>query len=163
MDTLGVLFALISGVLLLVLPRRWAVVPLLMRAACMTRGQVLELGPFHFPMVRILIGVGFVRIILRGERIGGDVTSLDRILIIWAICLVCTSVFHTSDAWVFRLGIIWTDLGSYLLFRVFVRDMDDIRHVLKNICVLLVPVAVRSEEHTSELQSPCNLVCRLLL
>src|SRR5256885_11911325 len=26
-----------------------------------------------------------------------------------------------------------------------------------------VLVAVRSEEHTSELQSPCNLVCRLLL
>src|SRR5256885_3657967 len=25
------------------------------------------------------------------------------------------------------------------------------------------PVANRSEEHTSELQSPCNLVCRLLL
>src|SRR2546426_9100511 len=25
------------------------------------------------------------------------------------------------------------------------------------------PVAQRSEEHTSELQSPCNLVCRLLL
>src|SRR5256885_4143394 len=25
------------------------------------------------------------------------------------------------------------------------------------------PDAVRSEEHTSELQSPCNLVCRLLL
>src|SRR5256885_11569828 len=26
-----------------------------------------------------------------------------------------------------------------------------------------VPAAERSEEHTSELQSPCNLVCRLLL
>src|SRR2546426_9262324 len=26
-----------------------------------------------------------------------------------------------------------------------------------------VGVAVRSEKHTSELQSPCNLVCRLLL
>src|SRR5688500_17248194 len=26
-----------------------------------------------------------------------------------------------------------------------------------------VPVRTRSEEHTSELQSPCNLVCRLLL
>src|SRR5688500_19555149 len=25
------------------------------------------------------------------------------------------------------------------------------------------PFEVRSEEHTSELQSPCNLVCRLLL
>src|SRR5256885_10557909 len=27
----------------------------------------------------------------------------------------------------------------------------------------LAELAVRSEEHTSELQSPCNLVCRLLL
>src|SRR5688500_19226083 len=27
----------------------------------------------------------------------------------------------------------------------------------------LSPVCPRSEEHTSELQSPCNLVCRLLL
>src|SRR5205807_4696507 len=27
----------------------------------------------------------------------------------------------------------------------------------------LVPADTRSEEHTSELQSPCNLVCRLLL
>src|SRR5256885_10202175 len=27
----------------------------------------------------------------------------------------------------------------------------------------LLALGVRSEEHTSELQSPCNLVCRLLL
>src|ERR1022692_901327 len=27
----------------------------------------------------------------------------------------------------------------------------------------VVPLPTRSEEHTSELQSPCNLVCRLLL
>src|ERR1022692_5242277 len=32
-------------------------------------------------------------------------------------------------------------------------------HVHKILCTL----AFRSEEHTSELQSPCNLVCRLLL
>src|SRR5256885_9838127 len=28
---------------------------------------------------------------------------------------------------------------------------------------VLIASGVRSEEHTSELQSPCNLVCRLLL
>src|SRR5256885_5843334 len=28
---------------------------------------------------------------------------------------------------------------------------------------LALKFAIRSEEHTSELQSPCNLVCRLLL
>src|SRR5256885_4040256 len=30
-------------------------------------------------------------------------------------------------------------------------------------CLYLLPDIFRSEEHTSELQSPCNLVCRLLL
>src|SRR5256885_5410232 len=29
--------------------------------------------------------------------------------------------------------------------------------------LIRMPLARRSEEHTSELQSPCNLVCRLLL
>src|SRR5256885_5108317 len=31
------------------------------------------------------------------------------------------------------------------------------------IILKVMPIGVRSEEHTSELQSPCNLVCRLLL
>src|SRR5256885_8102250 len=31
------------------------------------------------------------------------------------------------------------------------------------ICNSFSPPSTRSEEHTSELQSPCNLVCRLLL
>src|SRR2546426_4871867 len=37
--------------------------------------------------------------------------------------------------------------------------------VAQRLFVLLAGIefAVRSEEHTSELQSPCNLVCRLLL
>src|SRR5256885_10952062 len=29
--------------------------------------------------------------------------------------------------------------------------------------IMPMPASMRSEEHTSELQSPCNLVCRLLL
>src|SRR5256885_3685160 len=59
------------------------------------------------------------------------------------------------------------------LFRSLVDGAGDqlLRHVLLHV-VAEVPLdqaprdvagAVRSEEHTSELQSPCNLVCRLLL
>src|SRR5688500_19505484 len=36
-----------------------------------------------------------------------------------------------------------------------------LKHVLRAKAVLCP--GLRSEEHTSELQSPCNLVCRLLL
>src|SRR5256885_12228726 len=35
--------------------------------------------------------------------------------------------------------------------------------ILTSVCLLILIHSIRSEEHTSELQSPCNLVCRLLL
>src|SRR2546426_8173103 len=37
------------------------------------------------------------------------------------------------------------------------------REVMTQVCGELIRYHLRSEEHTSELQSPCNLVCRLLL
>src|SRR5256885_11384666 len=37
------------------------------------------------------------------------------------------------------------------------------RRAMMKPTLTLVAVIPRSEEHTSELQSPCNLVCRLLL
>src|SRR5256885_9782579 len=47
----------------------------------------------------------------------------------------------------------------------FFRRLCAGRHVRKHFDEqeLVVDVPPRSEEHTSELQSPCNLVCRLLL
>src|SRR2546426_6275194 len=49
--------------------------------------------------------------------------------------------------------------GVVLLRPAFQLVLGDVVLVV----VLGVPFAARSEEHTSELQSPCNLVCRLLL
>src|SRR5256885_10898274 len=42
-------------------------------------------------------------------------------------------------------------------------DGDEGRDTLCGVEQHLVGLLERSEEHTSELQSPCNLVCRLLL
>src|SRR6266446_3834071 len=138
----GYLFTIITGILLYFVPRRWAALPLLMGAAYMTQGQVLELGPLHFPVIRILVVIGFMRIFLKGERIAGGINHLDQLLVVWAAYLVGSSAFHTSNAWVFRSGLVLTELGSYFLFRVFIGNFDDICHLFKVICVLLVPVAV---------------------
>src|SRR3989454_3779913 len=43
------------------------------------------------------------------------------------------------------------------------RTRRDALVVEGRIAARMVGAVVRSEEHTSELQSPCNLVCRLLL
>src|SRR2546426_7604468 len=63
-----------------------------------------------------------------------------------------TTLFRSLIILGFLLGGFHVGLGRWLFTRV--RDV-----------ILFGPQLVlqRSEEHTSELQSPCNLVCRLLL
>jgi hypothetical protein len=112
-----------------------------MGAAYMTRGQVLEIGSAHFDVVRILVIVGFLRVASKGESIAGGMNRIDQTIILWAIWLISSSAFHTSDAWVFRSGIVWTDLGCYFLFRIFLQNEEDIKFFFKAICVLLVPIA----------------------
>src|SRR2546426_5700578 len=61
---------------------------------------------------------------------------------------------------------IWTDYAADL--QVFVQNLPDHFHTSEDhenllTCRANPIVRTRSEEHTSELQSPCNLVCRLLL
>src|SRR5215467_16076652 len=52
------------------------------------------------------------------------------------------------------------DALPILLRRAF---LERRRHLIEGIAELADLAGVRSEEHTSELQSPCNIVCLLLL
>src|SRR5438067_1922570 len=94
MSIAAILFFLAAGFFLLRLPRRWAPLPLLIGATYMTQGQQIELGPFHFTVIRMLLGVGILRVILRKERIVGGWCKLDRWMALFGLGVICTSVFH---------------------------------------------------------------------
>src|SRR5256885_10977244 len=49
------------------------------------------------------------------------------------------------------------------LFRSVQREIDRLLPEMPRRAIIAKSLSDRSEEHTSELQSPCNLVCRLLL
>src|SRR5256885_7924701 len=71
----------------------------------------------------------------------------------------CTLFFFFNDTAtteIYTLSL--HDALPILLGRLWDRDRDAARDAATSIGYV-----IRSEEHTSELQSPCNLVCRLLL
>ncbi|MFM2067291.1 MAG: hypothetical protein RLZZ584_2200 [Pseudomonadota bacterium] len=141
MNALGLLFTLAASLLLLVLPRRLAAMPLLLAAAYMTRGQELEIGPVHMTVVRLLVLVGFVRVLLRREQLARGWHVVDRWMLVWAAWLIGSSAFHTPDAWLFRAGVVWTELGCYFLLRIFLASLDDVQATLRMLCVALLPLA----------------------
>src|SRR5256885_3095179 len=58
---------------------------------------------------------------------------------------------------------IWAvGLGIYIYFGLLAVGASGATAIVISL-VSFAGITIRSEEHTSELQSPCNLVCRLLL
>ena len=109
MNSFGTVFLFTNAILILLLPRRWAPLPLLLGACYMTLGQGIELGPFNFTVIRMLVALGVFRVIIRGERPAGGINGLDKLMVVWAGWAAVSSVFHNdpSGALVFRLGLVY--------------------------------------------------------
>jgi len=144
MEFPALLFTVFAAGFLCGLPRRWAALPLLVGASYMTLGQSIQIGPFHFTVIRLLVAAGVLRVIMRRERMAGGWIALDWLMTGWALWALCCSGFHQdpSEALVSNLGLVYNGLGTYLLMRVFIRDGDDVLVICKIVIVLLAPVAL---------------------
>src|SRR5262249_48812995 len=81
----GFVFTLCMGILLLFLPRRYALAPIFISGCYMTLGQVLLIGPLHFNILRLLLIFGWIRIIVKKEFVSIKFNSIDRVFIAWII------------------------------------------------------------------------------
>ena len=142
MNGIGLSFTVIAGALILCLPRRLAILPLLLAAAYMTRGQALDLGGASLTVLRVLVPIGLIRVMLRGESLANGWNAIDAMMILWAVVLLGTSPWHQFGAWQFRSGLVWSDLGCYFLLRVFLAEPADVERAFKLVCLVMAPVAV---------------------
>jgi hypothetical protein len=134
---------LFLGILLLVLPRRSAVAPLLLAGCYMTLGQSLTIGGLHLYLIRILILFGMARIVLRREFVDAKPSPVDKILVTWL--LVSSLLYVIVDGRYVqmqeRLGYIYDAAGVYALVRALIRDFDDVVHVARISALIIIPLA----------------------
>ena len=144
LNVYAVLFAALMAVLIFILPRRYALLPFLVTCFYMTLGQVVLILGFHFTMFRVLIFIGWVRIVLRGENVGIRWTSLDKIFLWWvAISMVTgTLLTPTFEGVQNRLGFAYNALGAFFFVRCLVRDWDDWLTLTRGLAVIFVPLAI---------------------
>jgi hypothetical protein len=134
----------INASLVFFLPRRWAMLPLFVSACYAARIPGLVLGPFNFTLIRLTLLAGFLRMIIRGPRLGGRLTDIDRLMLVWAGWLLASSLFRDdiTGAVVYRLGLVYDVCGIYFLFRAFCQSVDDLLLLFKDVAAVLVPIAV---------------------
>ncbi len=142
-NPLGLGFTILMGVLLIALPRKYALVPVIMLTCFMSMGQVIVVMGLHFNMIRVLALFGWARLLVRGEIRGLKLNSIDKALLWWTLSSVVlnTLLWRTSEAFTNRLGQAYNALGMYFLFRFLVRDFNDVKRVFKIAAIFIIPLA----------------------
>lgn len=156
------IFMVLNALGILVLPRSWAPLPLLVGACYMTLGQGIAIGPFNFTVIRILIGAGLLRLLLRGEGLAGGLNKMDRLMIIWAVWAVVSVGFlndlagelDSSQEYIFRLGLVYNTCGLYFLLRALCHTVEDVMGLCRMTALLLAPLAL---EMVVEMMTGANL------
>lgn len=144
LSPLGAVFVAIASLAILFLPRKWAAAPLLVGVCYLVLSQGIAIGPFNFFAIRILILVGFIRVLVRHERLLHGLNSMDWLMLGWAAWALAASVFRESPAETFvsNLGLAGNACGVYFLLRIFITSPEDVRGLCRIVSILLVPIAI---------------------
>jgi hypothetical protein len=139
---------IVAIVLMLLLPRKHVVAPLLLLSILSPLGQRVMVGPFHFQIVRILVIFAWIRLLWQRYSSEGQsskirINSVDKAVILYTIsCVICyTLLWQDSAAFFNQVGQTYNVLGLYFVFRFFIRDRKDIERTIKVLAVTALPVA----------------------
>jgi hypothetical protein len=137
-------FTLLMGVLVLVLPRRFVVYPMILVTCFIPVNQRIVVATLDFNMLRILVLFGWTRLLLMGEHRSFRLNIIDTAIICLVLSRMVIYSIHwaTREAFIFQLGQAFDAVGMYFLFRFLIRDFDDIDRVIKALAVVSVPLAI---------------------
>jgi hypothetical protein len=140
----GLLMLIILGICIMILPRRWAVWPLLIMACFVSTAQRIVIAGMDFDFLRLIVLFGMIRICFRGEYRFFLWKPLDTVMVLWTISAVIFNVIQqgTVSAFVNRLGFGYDAFGMYFLFRCLIRDWGDVNRAILGVIVTGIPVAV---------------------
>src|SRR5271165_5288344 len=143
----------IAIILILMLPRKYAVIPFLVIVLLTPLGQVVVLGGIHLMVSRIVTLFVWLRLVKARfmhelELLPGGFTHLDKLFLLWAVgqAVVFTLQYLSKDAFINQCGFLLDSVGAYFVLRYFIQDDQSIETVIKTIVVVVVAAGMLVEQ-----------------
>lgn len=141
---LGFVAVVVLGIIMLFVPRKYAVIPMSIMACFVASAQRIVVIGLDFDLLRVLVIFGWIRVFMYRETKGFVWKSLDIVLLLWAFSSTITYTLLYADmtAFINRLGFMFDAVGMYFLFRILVRDWNDLFTIIRAVTIISVPVAL---------------------
>ena len=150
---LAVAFLFLMIILMFFLPRRFAIFPVLLIACYITTWQRIVIAGLDFSFLRIILIVGFLRIIMRSEHQNFKIENIDKIFVIWVFFSIVMNVIlnKTTGAFINRLGLGLDASSAYFFIRIILRDEKDTENLIKALILISIPIcaAMLNEQLTN--------------
>jgi len=140
---LGLAAVLVFGVMMLLVPRRFSLVPMLLMACLVSSAQRFVVFGLDFNLLRLMVLLGWLRIGVMSEWRGFRWKRIDTVIVLWAISGIVISSLRelTMANLIYRAGFTYDAFGMYFLCRMLVREWRDVETFLFAAGVISVPVA----------------------
>lgn len=145
MNISAFIFFIFWATFLWLVPKKYAVIPMLASCCYMTLGQGIKIGCLSLPIFRMMMVVGLVRSIFKKEKIEGGLNKIDKLIIFLSGWLFFSSFFHNgldSSGPVYIGGFIFNLLSIYFLIRIWTQDSENFSEQVRIIALMLIPLAL---------------------
>ncbi len=146
-DPVALAFIIAAGGLILLLPRKYAVVPLFLAAFFIPLQQQVVVFGLHFMMLRVLVLFGWLRVLIKSgspqdRRFRFRFNSIDKAVLAWSVVSAITFVllWAESGAVIKATGSFYDAIGIYFLLRFLCREPADLDITIKAyaaVCAIL--------------------------
>jgi hypothetical protein len=134
---LSILIPLITVVMLA--PRRWALLGMMAGVLYLTQGQVVEMLGFHMSPLRFLEIAGFARVMMRREFRGSEMNRIDWLFLTLYTYTTILFLLRSSEGVAYQIGLAVDATMSYFTFRGLIKGIEDLIRFLRAFCILLLP------------------------
>jgi len=143
-NPVGLFILLVLGLFTLGLPRRWALLPMLVMACFVSSAQRIVVAGFDFDFLRILVLFGAFRVVIKNEYLSFQWRPLDTAVLLWGLssALFYTLRLASVSAFVNRLGFCFDAIGMYLLFRCLIRNWQEVDRMVKGLLWISIPLVL---------------------
>lgn len=135
-----IVWLLLAILLIMVLPRRKAIMPFLIAFFTIPIGEVVVVGGIHLTALRILILVALAKRLTfsRREKYPEGVNGIDWAVILWAVSAFIAFFlqFPGTPSLIQGLGVLLDTLGGYLAVRSLIPDGEGMRTTIKTLAIV---------------------------
>jgi len=143
------LITLLLAASLLFVRRKFLLVPFVVVVCFIPADQRIIIATLDFTPLRILVLVGMLRVLLKGENLAFKLNYFDKLVFAWALCGAIVYVLRWGgiNAIIYKSGMLFDLVGLYWLFRTNIHSCEDIKRVVSAfaVCVLLLAGSVAFE------------------